>query len=110
MVTVDLFSFFVTTCIIPSEKAEDLASGIIQTVTLIRRAGKVIVRVDKALGLLKLANSTNSLLDKAGISLELGDDGNKNSNCSVDKAINELEMELKKMSPCRSWSQNRGSP
>ena len=34
-----------------------------------------------------------------GINLELGEDANKNSNCSVDKAIAELETELKKVSP-----------
>ena len=99
LVTVDLFSFFVTLCIISSEKAEDLANGIIQSVTPIRRAGNVVVRVDKAPGLVKLANSFNSVLEQAGITLELGDDGNKNSNCAVDKVINELEEELRKLSP-----------
>ena len=99
LVTVDLFSFFVTLCIISSEKAEDLANGIIQSVTPIRRAGNVVVRVDKAPGLIKLANSPNSVFEQAGITLELGDDGNKNSNCAVDKVINELEEELRKLSP-----------
>ena len=99
LVTVDLFSFFVTSCLIPSEKSEDLADGIIQTVTPIRRARSVTIRVDKAPGLVKLASSVNTTLDKAGITLQLGDDENKNSNCSVDKAINEFEIELKKISP-----------
>ena len=48
LVTVDLFSFFITSCLIPSEKSDDLAAGIIQTVTPIRRAQRVRVRVDKA--------------------------------------------------------------
>ena len=32
----------------------------------------------------------------------VGDDENKNSNCCVDKAIAELEVELKKISPTGS--------
>ena len=57
------------------------------------------VRVDKAPGLAKLANSSNSLLQDLNIHLVLSDDGNKNSNCCIDKAINELESELRKISP-----------
>ena len=39
------------------------------------------------------------MLDEVRILLELVDDENKNSNCSVDKAIFELEVELRKISP-----------
>ena len=99
LVNVDSFSLYITACFIPSEKSEDLASGIIQVVTPVRHSGPILIRVDKAPGLLKLANSSQSALIDVGITLEIGNDANKNSNCSVDKAICELENEMKKISP-----------
>ena len=99
LVNVDMFSSYVTGCFSSSEKAEDLADAIIQAVTPLRRANSVIVRVDKAPGLLKLANTSRSLLSELGIFLEPANDGNKNSNCVVDNAIKELESELRKISP-----------
>ena len=99
LVNIDLFSSYTTACFADSEKADDLATAIIQAVTPVRSASTLIVRVDKAPGLVKLANSSHSLLNEVGIQLVLADDGNKNSNCCVDKAINELEQELKKLSP-----------
>ena len=99
LVNVDLFSFYITACFTPSEKAEDLADAVIQAVTPIRHSGSLLVRADKAPGFVKLATSSQSSLTNVGIVLELGDDENKNSNCSVDKAISELEEELRKISP-----------
>ena len=46
-----------------------------------------------------IQETKNSIINNVGIKLELGDDENKNSNCVVDKAINELEEELKKICP-----------
>ena len=68
LVNVDMFSSYVTGCFSLSEKAEDLADAIIQSITPIRRASSVLARVDKAPGLVKLANSSKSLLSEAGIS------------------------------------------
>ena len=97
LVCVEVF-FYVTACLIPSEKAEDLANTIIQVVTPIRRSNSILVRVDKAPGFLKLINSSQSILSDVGISLQMGNDENKNSNCIVDKAIDQLENEIKKIS------------
>ena len=99
LVNIDLFSSYVTTCFAESEKAEDLSVALIQAVTPIRSSHPVLIRVDKAPGLKKLASSSHSLLGDVGINLEVADDGNKNSNCSVDKVICELEIELRKLSP-----------
>lgn len=99
LVNIDLFSGFVTSCLINSETAEDLSKGIMSAVTPIRHAEVVIVRVDKAPALVSLAKNQTSDLNKLGIRLELSMDDNKNSNCCVDKAIAELECELKKLSP-----------
>ena len=99
VVNVDLFSFYVTSCFSASEKAEDIARAILQVTTPIRRSGTLQVRVDKAPCFKKLAADKDTLLTQVGISLILADDDNKNSNCSVDKAIDELEQELRKLSP-----------
>ena len=99
LVNIDLFSSYVTACFALSESAEDLAEAIIQAVTPIRHSGSLFVRADKAPGFVKLASSSQSLLADVGITIELGQDENKNSNCSVDRAISELEEELRKISP-----------
>jgi len=61
-VNVDLFSSFTTTCFASSEKAEDLETAIIQAVTPIRTSNQLLIRVDRAHGLQKLASSTQSAL------------------------------------------------
>ena len=99
LVNTDLFSAYTTTCFANSEKAEDLAKSIIQVSTPIRRAQNIIIRVDKAPGFISLASKNNNLLQDIGIKLELTYDENKNSNCHIDKIINELETELRKISP-----------
>ena len=99
LVCVDLFSSYTTSCFAQSEKAEDLSSAIIQATTPIRQAKTITVRVDKAPGLVKLATTNPSSLTDLNITLIPGDDENKNANCSVDKAICELESELIKLSP-----------
>ena len=96
LVNTDLFSDYTTTCFVNSEKAEDLAKSIIQDSTPIRRAQYVLIRVDKAPGFASSATQNNSSLEQLGIKLELTCDENKNSNCHVDKIINELETELEK--------------
>ena len=74
-----------------------MTEAIVQVVTPIRHAHSVIVRTDKAPALKSLADKTTGQLAENGIKLILGDDINKNSNCCVDKKIQELELELKKI-------------
>ena len=99
LVNTDMFSSFVTSCFVDSEKTDDLAKAIIQVTTPIRRSPNIVIRVDRAPAFVSLASSPNPLLENLGIKLELADHENKNSNCVVDKSINELEIELKKLSP-----------
>ena len=82
-----------------SETSNDLVKAIIQVTTPIRRSPNLVIRVDRAPAFVSLASSSNSLLEATGIKLELADHENKNSNCVFDKAINELEIEIKKLSP-----------
>ena len=94
-----MFSGYVNACIIDSEKRDAIADGIIQTVTAIRNSQTVQVRSDKAPSLKSLVKNEHSALVDNGITISLGDDTNKNSNCVIDKKIQELESELKRFCP-----------
>ena len=97
LVTVDVFSNYVTTALVPSETAADLQTGLIQTITPIRLAHSVTVRVDGAAALKSLAHQQSSSLNELGLHLQVGEPLNKNSNCHVDRIIQELELEISKM-------------
>lgn len=97
MVNVDLFSKFMTTTLIHSERKEDLVEGIIRTVTPLRRSNSTLVRSDAAPGLRSLAENPHPDLQNMGIQIIIGEDFNKNKNCHVDKAIQELENEIRKL-------------
>ena len=76
-----------------------MVQGILNLVTPIRHCSKVQVRVDRAPALKSLAENHDQELADNGIDLELGEDLNKNSNCSVDKKIQELEAEIRRLCP-----------
>ena len=99
VINCDRFSNFATATLTPSETREDLARAIIAVVTPIRHSTRVEVRTDRAAALQSLANRPDKQLQDNGIDLVLGDHGNPNSNCSVDKTIQELEAELRRISP-----------
>ena len=99
MVNCDLFSGFTTACLTNSEKKEDMITGILNLVTPIRHCATVQVRTDRAPALKSLATNPDPELSSNGILLELGEHLNKNSNCSVDKKIRELEDEIRKLCP-----------
>ena len=99
MVSCDLFSGYTTACIIGTEQKQDMIQGILSLVTPIRHCSKVQIRVDKAPALRALHHNPDQELVQNGIILELGDDLNKNSNCSVDKKIQELEGEIRRLCP-----------
>lgn len=98
-VNCDRFSNFITAALIDSESREDLIKAVITTVTPIRHSARVRLRTDRATAFKSLADRPDQQLTDNGIDVELGDHGNKNSNCSVDKEIRMLEEELKKLVP-----------
>ena len=55
MINTDLFSGYTTGSIIPSEKREDMAVGLLQVVTPVRHAANVLVRTDQASAFSSLA-------------------------------------------------------
>ena len=60
------------------------------------------MRVDSAPALKSLQKNGHGDLLENGIKLVLGDDMNKNSNCCVDKKIQELQEEIKKLQQAES--------
>jgi hypothetical protein len=96
LVCTDIFSKYTTATIIPSESADDQAKGIISLVTPVRRSNMISVKVDAHPSFKSLSKGQVPEFNKSGISLTIGNVSNKNSNCHVDKVIQELEHEIRK--------------
>ena len=92
-------SLVITANLKPSESRDAMIDALLLLKTPIRQSPQVVVRVDKAPVFKSLTHRTSNQLEDNGIKLELGDDENKNSNCVVDKVIQELELEIKKICP-----------
>ena len=60
----DLFSSYMTACIIPSENREDLKDCILQLITPIRHHHEVTVRVDRATAFKSLVKNAHNNLEK----------------------------------------------
>ena len=58
-----------------------------------------VVRVDRAPALRSLAMNNDEELTRNGIELDLGENINENCNCLIDKKIQELGLEIKKLCP-----------
>ena len=98
LLLIDHFSSFQAAQLIPSEKAIDLKSGLISLSTPVRHPDGITIKVDNAKGFESLQKNDKEL-QSLGINLVLSDVLNKNSNAVVDKACQELEQELRKISP-----------
>ena len=94
VVATDNFSGFLSTAMIKSEEHDQLLEGIILTVIPFKTSSLSKVRVDQAPGFKKVAD-----LADIGIVLELGDQKNKNSLALVDRKMQELQTEIKKIAP-----------
>ena len=99
LVNTDMFSGYTTACMMDSEDRVDTVKSLIQVTTPIRNSAVVKIRTDRAPAFQSLVKSKDNSLETNGIILELGDDLNKNSNCIVDRKIQELEEELRRISP-----------
>ena len=92
-----MFSGFTTATFVPNETKETLKHILVQIITPIRNSPEVIVRTDNAPAFTSLANKPTATLQENGLCIELVHEGNKNSNAIVDKMIQELEIEIKKL-------------
>ncbi len=93
----DSFSSFTITKIIPDERAETFKSALIECTAELKSAAGCCVRIDAAPGFSPLVNDKD--LCNAGITLDVGRLKNRNKNPIADKAIQELEGELKRVYP-----------
>ena len=76
-----------------------MVQAILTMTTPIRHEVEVEVRTDQATALQSLANCPDQQLMDNVIVLVLGEQANINTNRSVDKSMQELEGELKKLNP-----------
>ena len=98
LLLVDHFSSFQAATLVQSEKAVDLKEGMVRLLEGVRRPGWITVRADNAKGFESIAKN-DCEIEQLKIKLELVDQLNKNSNAVVDKGCQELEEELRKLSP-----------
>ena len=98
LIIIDHFTSLITTALIPSEKEEDLKSGLISLTTPIRHPGPITIVTDWAPGFIAAAKSDKQLQDLF-ISIQLKDQLNKNFNAVVDRACQDIESELRKLTP-----------
>ena len=83
LIVIDPFTSLVASAIIPSEKTQDLKSGIINLTTSIRHPGPISVVTDCPPGFVSLANEDKDLRD-LHVMIILKDHLNKNYNAVVD--------------------------
>lgn len=97
LVLLDKFSFFVFGMFILGEKHEFLREALIQLATPFMHSQGCVIKVDNASGFLRLKN--DELLQSVGIALDFTRVKCKNDNPTVDKVIQELEGEIKRIVP-----------
>ena len=93
----DAFSSFTVCKILPDEKSSSLKTAIIETIAELKSPKGCKVRVDGATSLQCL--SRDSELQQIGIAIEVGRLKNRNKNPVGEKAVQELEYELKRCKP-----------
>lgn len=93
----DTFSSFTTAKLIANEKADTLRDGILECTAEIKSSEGASIRVDGATSMQSLKD--DKVLAKHGLHIDIGRLKNKNKNPVAEKAILELENELKKAYP-----------
>jgi len=96
----DVFSSFTAAKLIADEKSTTLRDVIMETTADLKSPHGAVIRVDGAPAFISLAN--DPFLRQNGITLEIGRLKNINKNPIGEKAIQELEMELRKQHPSGS--------
>ena len=97
LVLLDKFSSFIFGMFILSEKHDVLREALIQLGTPFMHSQGCTIKVDNAPGFQALKN--DELLQSVGIKIDFARVKNKNGNPTADKAIQELEGEIKRIVP-----------
>ena len=95
----DHFSSYQDAIIIASEKAEDLKQGVILLTSGLRHPNTIYVSPDNSPGFKTLIKNQDQELNKLKISFVKTDEFNKNANAVIDRGCQELEEEIKRLSP-----------
>ena len=95
----DHFSSFQDAMLIPSEKAEDLKQGIIILTSGLRHPNMIFISPDNSPGFTTLVRNQDKELQKLKVSFVKTDELNKNANAVIDRGCQELEEEIKRLSP-----------
>jgi hypothetical protein len=93
----DNLTSYTLTKILKSELKEDLREGLIELTSFLKICKKTKIRVDPHPSFQALTH--DKTLDDYGIELEIGNEKNINKNAVAEKAIQELEEELVRISP-----------
>ena len=93
----DTFSSYTIARLIDNEQKVTIREAIIECTADIKSSGVASVRVDPASGMQALQN--DPILQKHGLIVEVGRCKNKNKNPVAERAIQELEIELRKCYP-----------
>ena len=93
----DNFSSYTMTKLIANEQRDTLKAALIETTAELKATNGCTVRIDGATGFQSLV--ADKSLSAAGIQLEPGRIKNRNKNPIAEKAIQELEHELKRAHP-----------
>ena len=99
LVVTDALTQHTSTSIVKSESSDDIFNGIMKAIMPFKPTTlQTHIKVDAAPGLVSLIKKPERLLNQ-GIILHPGRVKNKNKVAQVDRRIQELESELRKMSP-----------
>ena len=93
----DTFSSYTITRIIPDEHKDTLKAVLLETTAELKAASGCVIRTDGALPFQSLVHDRS--LHVQGIQLEIGRLKNRNKNPVAEKAVQELELELKRAHP-----------
>ena len=97
MVARECFSSYTIARILPDETKDSLRGALLECLAELKAPSGCTVRVDGSTGFAALQDDV--YLSKHGVSLIQGRVKNRNKNPSAEKAIQELEMELKRVYP-----------
>ena len=95
----DHFSSYQDAVLVKSEKAEELKEGIVILTSGIRNPNVIFISPDNSPGFQKLIKNQDKDLLALKIQFVKTDELNKNANAVIDRGCQELEEEIKRLSP-----------
>ena len=95
IIVLDIFSLFCLGQFISNEQSKTLEQALIQLTANYKNMDGCVIRVDHTPGFVALKNS--KVLQSVSISLDFGRVKNRNKNPTIDRTIQEIEEEIKRL-------------